>query len=253
MIFRWMNISPYNQGNQFELKMRVNCEDLWKSKQYLYRISGTFNTKNVEQRAIFGGEFKNVGQSEITATLPYRGDLLNSESLVVAIKLEIKHIGDTILRQKKYTSKDARREVFKQYLNILNDPTFSDFTFIVKGKSFKVHKAIIASASEIMRKMITTNLKESMQGECIVDNIEHHVFEHILHFIYAGEIPVNLGDVSMELFKAAHYYGITKLIEICKEDIHFRLSVENALEVCELATVYDIEDLKIDAWKIAKW
>lgn len=42
-------------------------------------------------------------------------------------------------------------------------------------------------------------------------------------------------------------------IYLCKENIHFRLNDRNALEIYELAALYDMKDVKIDAWNIFKW
>lgn len=115
------------------------------------------------------------------------------------------------------TNRITDQYVRKQFRNILNDPTFSDFTFIVQNKEFKVHKAILAASSEVMRKIFTTDLRESNEGQCKIADIEPEIFENLLRFVYTGELPENLDGISLELFKAAHYYGISDLVEICKQ------------------------------------
>lgn len=133
-----------------------------------------------------------------------------------------------IFCQKKHGTINSKLQLMDQYSRLLKNTTFFDFTFIVKGKPFKVHKNILASESETMQVMFTAQLKESVQGACIGDDIEPDIFQHMLQFIYAGIAPANLDDLSTDLYKAAHYYRIVKLMEIC-------------------------EQRRMDAWKIVKW
>ena len=62
-----------------------------------------------------------------------------------------------------------------------------------------------------------------------------------------------LVNIAMDLYKAAHYYRIEKLMEICEKSIHFSLSISNAQQIYELSTLYDMEEVKLDAWHIVKW
>lgn len=173
-------------------------------------------------------------------------------SLSLIAKLEIENVGEKILR-KMNNKQIADRYNLKQYQSILNDPTFSDFTFTVQDKEFKVHKAILAGSSEVMRKLFTTDLLESNQGQCKVADIEADTFQHLLTFIYTGQIPVNMDGISIKLLEAAHYYGISDLVEICKQNLQYKITAENVFEIFEFATIYDLEEVKLEAWKIVKW
>lgn len=100
---------------------------------------------------------------------------------------------------------NTKAEIFKQYLNILehaNDFVFWDF--IANVKAVKVHQVILASVI-MQKKKIMSNLKESSQGEYIVDHIEYQIFEHELQFKCAGKLYVNLDSVSVELFQPTCY------------------------------------------------
>lgn len=230
---------------------------MWKSKKYKYRLSGFIGIPATNK--IFESNCKAIDEKRIVdySASCYRTALINSlsktGSLYLTFKLEVIHFEDPIFRQKTLCTTHAKLERMDQYLNLLNDSTFSDFTFFVKGTNFKVHKAVLASQSETMRAMFTINLKEFVQGECIVDHIEPDIFQHMLRFIYSGNIAVNeFENISIDLYKAAHYYRIETLMEMCKENIHFRLNVCNALEIYELTTFYDMEDVKADAWRVVK-
>lgn len=139
------------------------------------------------------------------------------------------------------------------FSKIFADPTFSDFTFNVKGKKFTVHKNILAAASPVMHKLFTSNFAESNRKYCNINHIQPKVFEIFLRFIYTGEVPTNIKDVSMDLYEAAHYYGIDELKRICKQEIHGNLSKENAPDIYEWSCSYDdLEDLKKDSWEVLK-
>lgn len=98
---------------------------------------------------------------------------------------------------------------------------FSDF--IANVKALKFTRSFIL-ASVIMQKMMTTNLKESIQGEYIVDHIEYQIFEHVEQFKCAGKLYVNLDSVSVELIQSSlllwnYKFNGTK----CNKDIYFKL------------------------------
>lgn len=137
---------------------------------------------------------------------------------------------------------------------ILNQSKYSDFTFVVSGKRFKVHKCILAAASPVFDKIFSSKMKETHTNECYVVDIDPDIFSHLLRFIYFGELSENIEDDNklLKLYAAAHYYQIGKLVEICKQIKHFNLSEENAAETYLWAITYDLKDVMIDAWKIIK-
>lgn len=240
----------------FGVEIFFKSENLYNTHNFQYRVSGTTGTS--EPKKVFESSYKTIDRKYIVdlsnkCLAISITNLLKLRSLFLTVNLEIRHWVGPIFSGTKYCAKNAKVEVADQYLNLLNDSTFSDFTFTVKGMKFKVHKNILASESETMRAMFTTNLREFVQAECVVDHIEPHIFKLMLEFIYAGKIPDDLDNISMDLYRAAHYYRIVKLMDMCTENIHFRLSVSNAQEIYELATLYDMEDVKVDAWKIVKW
>jgi hypothetical protein len=136
--------------------------------------------------------------------------------------------------------------------NILDNSTFSDFKFIVKGKEFKVHRNILSTASPVFDKLFTVDMEEANNNECAVADIEPAIFEQLLRFIYKRELPENLSKVAMKLFEAAHYYEINKLKEICLKDVFELLSKSNAVKIFNWAWIYDCEELKDKAWIIIK-
>jgi speckle-type POZ protein len=145
-------------------------------------------------------------------------------------------------------------EVAEMNLRILEDEKYSDFTFIVGNRKFKVHKNILAAASPVFDRMFSSPMTEAQTNEANIDEIEPEVFKHLLRFIYGRKLPENLADVAvaLELFKAAHYYEIERLQEICCANIRDNINVENAVDVYELAHVYDLIELENESWEFIK-
>jgi speckle-type POZ protein len=101
--------------------------------------------------------------------------------------------------------------------------------------------------------MLTADMEEAHSSECIVNDIEPEIFEHLLRFIYGGELPEDIGAVSVKLYEAAHYYQIDELKEFCKKELPAMLKTENAEEMFHWAHVYDEHELKTAAWEVIRW
>lgn len=131
--------------------------------------------------------------------------------------------------------------------NIHGSQTLADFTFIVKGKPFKVQKSILAASSTVMKQLFSVDLKNS--DECKIDNIEPNIFRALMGFLFVSE---NLYNISYDLYAAAHDFELELLKKICLDEIQKKLSTGNALKAYNLAFTYDIEKLSADAWTIIK-
>lgn len=154
---------------------------------------------------------------------------------------------------------DATQKVITNNLAMLKDPTFTDFSFTFGDKvekEIKVHKSILGTASPVFMKMFTTDFEESRTNTCKIDDIDSSTFEHLLRFIYGGVLPDNfedmIGNISMKLYDAANYYEIRELKEICHRKMLVVLNVLNAIELYRRAWIYELEDVKTEAWKIIK-
>jgi hypothetical protein len=221
--------------------------------QYHFTITGT----NKNGQEMFSTKFKNETNARSLASSQYAGEELmdntnHQANDVFIMNLEVRYrmFKDPNLDQNIVN--DEILKIAEKNLAMLNDSKYSDFTFAVKRRSFKVHKAILGAASPVFDRMFSTAMAEAQTNEAKIDAIEPDIFEHLLRFIYGGKLPENLAAVAVDLFKAAHYYEIENLKKICGEEIEEKLSVGNAIQFYELAYVYDMKELKADAWKIIK-
>lgn len=144
---------------------------------------------------------------------------LVDDSITLNFRLVISCEGASSLRRNFYDSLSARKRIIVNVACMLNDTTFSDFTFIVGSREFKVHMSILAVSSSVMRKMFTADLEEAKRKQCTVEAITSETFDHMLGCIYKADIPKDLNAVAMPLYEAAHYYEIDSLEEICAQEI----------------------------------
>lgn len=96
-------------------------------------------------------------------------------------------------------------------------------------------------------------MEEARLNECKVEDITPEVFERLLSFIYnKGEIPLNFDQTCVDLYEAAHYYEIETLKKTCKQKIKNVLSAINAVKIFDVASRYELDDLKNSAWNVIK-
>jgi BTB/POZ domain len=173
--------------------------------------------------------------------------LSSSGALVLDVTVSIIYEGIFAPRSSLYNLGAVYKRIIDNNLNILDNSVFSDFKFIVKGKEFKVHKAILAEFGLEFSKAFEANSNEQK-----IEEIEPGIFEIMLRFIYGGKLPNNMDEISIKLYEAEHRYGIDSLMEICERQILMNVTSENAITLYSWAWKYNVENLKTDAWVVIK-
>ena len=100
--------------------------------------------------------------------------------------------------------------------NILDDHETSDFTLKCGSRSFKVHKAILGARSAVFRAMFQSGMKEAMDGEAIIEDIDEKTLERILLYLYPGITSLVDCDI-LALCKAADMYQLHPLMDLITE------------------------------------
>jgi BTB/POZ domain len=185
-----------------------------------YQLQVTAKIKDLD---LMDPEFKDTDaqsfrvENRVNNRQQFLNSLSPSGSLFLDVNVVIKLRKVPTTRSKVLNPGDYHKQMAINNSKMLDSPQFSDFKFIVKSKEFKVHRAVLAAASPVFAKMFTADMEEARSSKCNVDSIEPEIFEHLLRFIYGGKLPEVIGEVSMKLFEAAHYYDITQLKEICEQ------------------------------------
>ena len=76
---------------------------------------------------------------------------------------------------------------------------------------------------------------KTSEGRISIKDVEAEVFQHLLKFIYTGQIgPEIAGSLAEDLWRAAVKYRIPKLTKLCEDRLLESLTVENALVMYDL-------------------
>ncbi len=118
--------------------------------------------------------------------------------------------------------------------DIFNNEKFCDTELSVGEKKFKVHKAILASVSEVFHKMFDSEMQEKATGVVEISDIDSAVMSDLLMYAYTGTAP-HITQHAMELMIAADKYCMLNLINICTKHLLSKMSLENAAEILLLA------------------
>ncbi|XP_072945258.1 speckle-type POZ protein-like [Epargyreus clarus] len=135
--------------------------------------------------------------------------------------------------------------------NLLNNGLFSDITIkSAEGIEHKVHKAVLASRSAVLRAHFEHNTTECYTN--IVESpLESDVLNEVLTFIYSDKAP-KVDEMPEKLLAAADYYQLSRLKSLCEESLHKKLTVENAIETLQLADLHSAKVLKLSTLEFIK-
>lgn len=92
------------------------------------------------------------------------------------------------------------------------DRQFTDVEFVVDGKSFHAHQAIVAARCPIFQWVVRKEFTRC--GKYEVLDCDPTVFEQLLFFVYTGTLQAPAD--SEQLLDLAKKYGIVTLQEICE-------------------------------------
>ena len=108
----------------------------------------------------------------------------------------------------------------------------ADVEIVVSGKTFPVHKAILADRSPVFEAEFTKEQQGNDQPVQIqIDDVDPSTVERFLYFIYTGESMGTLANE--ELLKLAEKYQLTTLTRLCQNAL-------KKLGIMQLKKVMDI-------------
>jgi speckle-type POZ protein len=87
---------------------------------------------------------------------------------------------------------------------------FTDFEFLVRGKVFPAHRAILAARSPVLANL----LSEPGVDFHRIEDIDPQVFEQFLHFVYTGRLTTSAAEP--QLLVVAERFQIDTLKKLCQ-------------------------------------
>lgn len=110
---------------------------------------------------------------------------------------------------------------------------WSDCNFLFGSETIRAHKLILAISSPVFKVMMYGPLAEPK--DIVICDIEPHVFQLLLHFIYKDKVSIDSVENAYGLLYAAKKYMLPCLIKLCLQYIENNLSIHNVLSIFNFA------------------
>lgn len=128
---------------------------------------------------------------------------------------------------------------------------FSDFTIIVHGKEFKVHRNVLGMQSSVFAAMFENDMEESQTGRVTIHDFEPGPVEEFIRYLYTRESPGE--ENAMEVFALAAKYDVANLKSTCEKIVVDNIDETNAIAVLTLGNLYESEDMMSEAFDEIKF
>jgi hypothetical protein len=116
----------------------------------------------------------------------------------------------------------------------------SDVTLIVgeTNVEFKVHRLVLATHSDVMKKMLHGGLRESKEKVISLPDKDPSAFESLLKYFYTGCVTLNKSFIC-QMIELCDYYNVQGLKRVCCKWLSENLCVE---DVCKFLTFSALAD-----------
>lgn len=206
-----------------------------RNKQYEdqhYIVTKEFHTVQANKWQYLGRISKSLIKEGRNRFLPIEDSLRLEFQFIVSNDLKVEHITNV-----------PKAQLSNDFECLLYNGLFSDVTMkSIEGTEFKVHKAVLASRSVVLKAHFEHNTTEC-HTNIVESPFEEKVLKEVLTFIYSDKAE-SVDDTPEKLLAAADYYQLSRLKSICEEALHKKLTVENAIETLQLADIHSAGLLK---------
>merc|ERR1719265_969012 len=129
---------------------------------------------------------------------------------------------------------------------LINNPTFSDVTFMVESQPVYATRAHLAARSEHFRALFYGGMRESSgtEEQIVLPDIAHPVFLQLLEYIYTDQIGDVSSDLAVHLLIAAERFLLDRLKALCEDIIRKSISIDNVAQIMMTAKAHRADGLK---------
>nr|XP_039249547.1 BTB/POZ domain-containing protein 9-like [Styela clava] len=124
---------------------------------------------------------------------------------------------------------------------------YSDVTFVVGGKCFSAHRVILAARCKYFRALLFGGMREAQpEARIPVDDTTPEAFGLLLQYIYTAKLQLAelTEECMLEVLALSNKYGFSALEKSISNFLLKTISIGNACEIYEVATLYSLDDLK---------
>ena len=175
-------------------------------------------------------------------------ELLHNGALVIHFHATLTSLSnyDTSTGGKSFAGVDADGKLGHTMRPMLGVSLFSDASIKVGAKMFPIHRVVLASQSNVFKRMFESNMKEKKEGVVEVFDVDSDVMSDLLSYIYCGYAP-NIKEMAKDLLFAADKYNLTSLSVLCEKELQTTLTTDNVADVLLVANKLPLRVVLKDA------
>ncbi|CAK1584230.1 unnamed protein product [Parnassius mnemosyne] len=121
-----------------------------------------------------------------------------------------------------------------------DDTELTDFELRGEDGSVKVHKAVLAASSDVLRRMLSGYWRETTEGHLDVPGTSTQTLQHLKDYIYLRKLPYTGLE---QILLLASYYMIPGLEQKCVNELMNRLTAQDTFDLLEFAVKHKITRL----------
>ena len=130
------------------------------------------------------------------------------------------------------------------------DGTFTDATLLLGGRSFRVHRVVLAAVSDYLNARLAGDWADRTGPLEVLTDIPGDVASAVLDAVYKGECTITAALLPAVL-QAAHYLQILPLLNAAALSVEERLLPANCMGAWRTAERYGLQMLEAAALKVA--
>ncbi|GFQ75609.1 TD and POZ domain-containing protein 3 [Trichonephila clavata] len=204
--------------------------------------------------------FKEVFEPNCKSKLIHLGFSIREHSTIegkvfISEKKRKKDVGDKVrsVKEEKALSRtnppstdrfEPLKELSNDFALLLNEKTpFADVQLKCGSITIPAHKVILSTRSPVFRAMFSNEMKETLDNEVHITDIDVSVLQAMLTYVYTGQTGNLSYNLAGDLLFAADKYELKGLKIVMIDDLKSNVSVENVLQLLVLGDLH-AQDLK---------
>lgn len=126
---------------------------------------------------------------------------------------------------------------------------YSDVALNVQGKTFNVHKSILAVRSPAFLEMIEHETKDNATEIINIDDCNPIAFSDFLFFLYTGITNKFNAEKVLDLYTIADKYQVPELCDVCVNYMKKNITQQNFCDILNFSLQYLEGELTVAATK----
>ena len=122
-------------------------------------------------------------------------------------------------------------------------PSMCDLILVAGDQRFPVHKCIMVASSDYIDAMLRSGMQETRSNQIELKSISPQDLKVVIDFIYTGELRLSTANIA-ELIKVVSHLQVRYALRLCEEFLIEETSVENCIEMLQLAEIFCIQRVK---------